>query len=142
MFIPLSQKQKDLQKRLASEHRMSPPSSITLGMMSSFKFLISVFIFFVNSPGIISILEGRFKKPTEAKASAFVSAYFDDIPEEAFQNVIDTNAVGPYWLTFAFLPLLEQWKEHGFSNGSRRFHPQVVMTSSMNGWTKVCSPTS
>ncbi|KAJ3486220.1 hypothetical protein NLI96_g4390 [Meripilus lineatus] len=82
------------------------------------------------------ILEGQFNKPTEATASAFVSAFFDDIPEESFSNSLATNAVGPYWLTFAFLPLLEKWKESGYGNGSRKFHPQVIMTSSMNGWTK------
>ena len=37
-------------------------------------------------------------------------------------------------MTFAFLPLLEKWKE---SPGAARFAPQIVMTSSMNGWTKV-----
>ena len=57
--------------------------------------------------------------------------------EEQFDNVMHANAVGPYWLTFAFLPLLEKWKEMGFTaaNG-RKFAPQIIMTSSMNGWTK------
>ncbi|KAL4246476.1 NAD(P)-binding domain superfamily protein [Abortiporus biennis] len=84
------------------------------------------------------ILEGSFKKPTEAKASAFVEAYFDDVSEESFDNTLRTNAFGPYWLTFAFLPLLEKWKEHNYKaeGGTREFAPQVVMTSSMNGWTK------
>ena len=65
---------------------------------------------------------------------AFRAAYFDDITEEDFDYNFKTNAVGPYWLTFAFLPLLEKWKE---SPGAARFSPQIVMTSSMNGWTKV-----
>lgn len=40
-------------------------------------------------------------------------------------------------LPFAFLPLLEKWKEGGYTAaGGRKFAPQVVMTSSMNGWTK------
>ncbi|KAF8970366.1 NAD-P-binding protein [Flammula alnicola] len=65
--------------------------------------------------------------------AAFVKALFDDVPEETFTNVYNVNAVGPYWFTFAFLPLLEKWKS---SPGGKRFAPQVIMTSSMNGWTK------
>lgn len=61
-------------------------------------------------------------------------AYFDAVSEEQFTNSLKTNAVGPYWLTFAFLPLLEKWK--AFEGGSRPFAPQIIMTSSMNGWTK------
>ena len=66
----------------------------------------------------------------------FVKAYYDDVPEHTFDDVINVNSVGPYWLTFAFLPLLEKWKEHGYGNGARKFAPQIIMTSSMNGWTK------
>ena len=70
-------------------------------------------------------------------AEAFKSTYFEDIQEGTFNEVFNTNAVGPYWLTFAFLPLLEKWKAAGYSSGSqKKFAPQVVMTSSMNGWTK------
>lgn len=79
------------------------------------------------------ILTGTFNKPTVASAEAFRRAYFDEVPEESFDHNIRTNAVGPYWLTFAFLPLLEKWKS---SPGGSRFAPQIVMTSSMNGWTK------
>ncbi|KAI0718682.1 NAD-P-binding protein [Cerioporus squamosus] len=71
--------------------------------------------------------------PTIANAAAFRAAYFDEVTEEDFENSLHTNAVGPYWLTFAFLPLLEKWKQ---GPGGARFAPQVVMTSSMNGWTK------
>ncbi len=83
-----------------------------------------------------SIFQGEYKKPTIANAAAFREAYFDAVTEEDFENSMHTNAVGPYWLTFAFLPLLEKWKE---SPGGTRFAPQVVMTSSMNGWTKAGS---
>ena len=41
----------------------------------------------------------------------FRKAYFDEISEESFTQVFNTNAVASYWLTFAFLPLLERWKE-------------------------------
>lgn len=83
------------------------------------------------------ITGGNFTRPNEVSASAFQKAYFDDLKEETFDDVIHTNATGPYWTTFAFLPLLEKWKESGFRGvGGKQFTPQVIMTSSMNGWTK------
>ena len=72
--------------------------------------------------------------PSEPNAGAYRKAVFDTVSETAFDHNLQTNAIGPFWLTFAFLPLLERWKAS--PNGSR-FAPQVVMTSSMNGWTKV-----
>ncbi|EJF59286.1 NAD(P)-binding protein [Dichomitus squalens] len=83
-----------------------------------------------NNAGITTT---AIKRPTEATAEAYVKAFFDPVSEADFTNTHSTNAVGPYWLTFAFLPLLEKWKE---SPGGQRFAPQIVMTSSMNGWTK------
>ncbi|TCD60739.1 hypothetical protein EIP91_009607 [Steccherinum ochraceum] len=82
------------------------------------------------------ILTGKFKKPTTTSAQDFVKAYYDEVPEHTFADTINVNSVGPYWLTFTFLPLLEKWKENSFGNGARRFAPQIIMTSSMNGWTK------
>lgn len=58
------------------------------------------------------------------------------VSQDTFNNVFNTNAVGPYWLTFAFLPLLEKWKNSD-DPAAKKFVPQVIMTSSMNGWTKV-----
>lgn len=87
-----------------------------------------------NNAGIIS---GKFKPPTTSTAAEYVSNFFDQVSEEDFKDVIDTNAVGPYWLTFAFLPLLENWK-NSQELYTKKFVPQVIMTSSMNGWTKVC----
>jgi NAD(P)-dependent dehydrogenase (short-subunit alcohol dehydrogenase family) len=86
-----------------------------------------------------SIIQGAFSQPSATTADAFVHAYLDTVKPEHFDNVLRTNAVGPYWMTFAFLPLLEKWRlasEDGHAP-ARRFPPQVVMTSSMNGWTKV-----
>ncbi|KAJ6539899.1 hypothetical protein DFH09DRAFT_1090208 [Mycena vulgaris] len=70
-----------------------------------------------------------------ATAADYVSACFDNISQEEFTDVLNTNAVGPYWLTFAFLPLLESWKNSDVP-AAKKFVPQVIMTSSMNGWTK------
>ncbi|KAF9809965.1 hypothetical protein IEO21_07195 [Rhodonia placenta] len=83
-----------------------------------------------NNAGIMA---GQFAPPAAPTAAAFRAAYFDPITEEDFDLSLRTNAVGPYWLTFAFLPLLERWKA---AAGGARVAPQVVMTSSMNGWTK------
>ncbi|KAH8114657.1 NAD-binding protein [Phellopilus nigrolimitatus] len=68
----------------------------------------------------------------QTSASEYLNRYWAVTPEE-FDNTLRTNAVGPYWLSAAFLPLLEKWKN---SEGGKRFAPQIVMTSSMNGWTK------
>lgn len=86
---------------------------------------------FFNNAGING---GKFTRPQVATAEAFVKSYFDPIKQEDFDVTLNTNAVGPYWLTFAFLPLLEKWKNNG--ELAKKFVPQIIMTSSMNGWTK------
>ena len=80
------------------------------------------------------ILKGFVKPPTATAGEAFREAYFDAISEQDFERSLNTMAVGPYWLTFAFLPLLERWKS---SPVGSRLAPQIIMTTSMNGWTKV-----
>ncbi|KAJ8516247.1 hypothetical protein ONZ45_g6413 [Pleurotus djamor] len=85
-----------------------------------------------NNAGIAG---GLCKRPSEPTASAFVDSMFDAITEESFDNVFRTNAVGAYWMSIAFLPLLEKWKSVD-SPAAKKFVPQIVMTSSMNGWTK------
>ncbi len=82
--------------------------------------------------------QGSFVRPTEPTASAFVANLFDAVDPESFDNTLRTNAVGPYWMSLAFLPLLEKWK-HADVPAARKFVPQIVMTSSMNGWSKVGS---
>ncbi|KAJ3786068.1 NAD-P-binding protein [Lentinula aff. detonsa] len=85
-----------------------------------------------NNAGIQA---GQFTPPSQASAAAYVSAFFDKIEPQDFNNVLNTNAVGAYWMTFAFLPLLEKWK-NSEEQVTKKFVPQVIMTSSMNGWTK------
>lgn len=80
-------------------------------------------------------MAGKFNTPTSPTASAYLAAYFDPVSPSDFTDSLATNAVGPYWLTFAFLPLLEAWKDQEGELG-KKFVPQVIMTSSMNGWTK------
>ncbi|CAL1699007.1 unnamed protein product [Somion occarium] len=75
-------------------------------------------------------------RPEEGSAASFVSTFFDGVSEEAFDNTMRVNAYGPYWLSFAFLPLLEKWKENGYGTEGHRFPPQIINTSSINGWTK------
>lgn len=86
-----------------------------------------------NNAGIAA---GSFKPPATPTAAAYVTSFFEEISQEDFDNVLNTNAVGPYWLTFAFLPLLENWKNSS-DPAAKKFVPQIIMTSSMNGWTKV-----
>jgi len=82
------------------------------------------------------IMQGTATRPKSgATAADFVSAYFDAVSEDDFDNSLRTNTFGPYWLTFAFLPLLEKWKNPE-NLLSKRFVPQVIMTISNVGWTK------
>ena len=86
----------------------------------------------------IRVFNGEYVRPKEATVEAFQKAYFENLKEGDFEIAMHTNAVGPYWTTFAFLPLLNKWKENGYraTPNGRKFAPQVIMTSSMNGWTK------
>ncbi|KIJ60054.1 hypothetical protein HYDPIDRAFT_117747 [Hydnomerulius pinastri MD-312] len=81
------------------------------------------------------IHEGSFKPPSTPTAASYVASHFDAVEQAHFDNTLKTNVVGPYWLSFAFLPLLEKWKNSA-NPVTKKFVPQIVMTSSMNGWTK------
>ncbi|KAI0065798.1 NAD-P-binding protein [Artomyces pyxidatus] len=107
-------------KRLADEIGAREPNGITV---------------LFNNAGI---LIGGVHKPKEATAAEFVKSYFDPITEQDFTQTLNTNSVGPYWLTFAFLPLLEKWKSNGALG--KKFVPQVIMISSVNGWIKDPAP--
>ena len=76
---------------------------------------------------------GHYILPQQPSAEGYRDTIFKMVTEEDFDHNLHTNAIGPYFLTFAFLPLLEKWKE---SSAGSRFAPQIVMTSSLNGWTK------
>ncbi|KAJ7062477.1 NAD(P)-binding protein [Mycena amicta] len=110
--------------RLASEISTRAPNGVTV---------------LFNNAGISST---PFTRPTGTSespptAADFVSACFDGVSQDEFTDVFNTNAVGPYWMTFAFLPLLERWKNSADEvPAAKKFVPQVIMTSSMNGWTK------
>lgn len=69
---------------------------------------------------------------TSVSAATYLERYWAITPE-AFDNSLRTNAYASYWMSAAFLPLLEKWKE---SPGGKKFAPQIIITSSMNGWTK------
>ena len=71
--------------------------------------------------------------PDAPTATAYQAAYLSALTPHDFEDTITTNAIGPYWLSFAFLPLLEAWKA---GPHAERIAPQIVMTSSMNAWTK------
>lgn len=92
-----------------------------------------------NNAGILEGAARSFKGDSSEfspTAAAYKEAFFNNVTPSHFTNTLNTNCVGPYWLTFAFLPLLEKWKESGPKEAREKFVPQVIMTSSMNGWTK------
>ncbi|KAF4564684.1 hypothetical protein EYR36_002622 [Pleurotus pulmonarius] len=78
---------------------------------------------------------GNFKRPSEATAAAFVAEFFDPVTQDIFDDTLRVNAVGAYWMSLAFLPLLEKWKLSDAAV-ARKSVAQIIMTSSMNGWTK------
>ncbi|KAH7887894.1 hypothetical protein F5I97DRAFT_1926305 [Phlebopus sp. FC_14] len=80
-------------------------------------------------------LQGSYKEPTEPTAAAYIASHFDLMEQTHFDNTFHTNVVGPYWLSFAFLPLLEKWKNSDDPR-TKKFVPQIIMTSSCNGWAK------
>ncbi|ORY62867.1 NAD-P-binding protein [Leucosporidium creatinivorum] len=71
--------------------------------------------------------------PEKPDAKSFVECYFDGLSEDDFKKVHSVNSVGPFFLTLAFLPLLEASKQAPYGD---KFQPQIINTSSMNGWTK------
>ncbi|KAF9224293.1 NAD(P)-binding protein [Gyrodon lividus] len=81
------------------------------------------------------VQQGDFKPPATPTAAAYVANFFDSIEQVDFDNTFNTNVVGPYWLSFAFLHLLEKCKDSA-NPKTKKFVPQIVMTSSVNGWTK------
>jgi len=48
------------------------------------------------------------------------------------------DSIGPYFLSSAFIPLLFASKVRAKYNNDN-IQPQIINTSSMNGWTKVSS---
>ncbi|TNY21735.1 NAD(P)-binding protein [Rhodotorula diobovata] len=83
-----------------------------------------------NNAGVMGEAVG---KPKEATAEAFKETYFK-LSDGSFQDTLAVNSIGPYFLSIAFLPLLCASKTK--APYGDRFQPQIVNTSSMNGWTK------
>ncbi|EJD55041.1 NAD(P)-binding protein [Auricularia subglabra TFB-10046 SS5] len=73
---------------------------------------------------------------SDLKTSTNVDDYlkaFDVYSEADFQSVSGVNSFGLYFMAVAFLKLLDASKSH--PRGSK-FPPQVIITSSMNAWSK------
>jgi NAD(P)-dependent dehydrogenase (short-subunit alcohol dehydrogenase family) len=61
-----------------------------------------------NNAGITT---GDYARPRPSSTTAdYVAAFFDAISQDDFTDTLNTNAIGPYGLTFVFLPLFERWK--------------------------------
>ncbi|GAA5911951.1 hypothetical protein JCM6882_004723 [Rhodosporidiobolus microsporus] len=69
----------------------------------------------------------------EHTGEIYKEEYFK-LKDEDFQKVFAVNTIGPYFLSIAFLPLLTASKTE--APYGDKFQPQVINTSSMNGWTK------
>jgi len=54
-------------------------------------------------------------------------------PERGPKLIFNFYSIGPFFLSLAFLPLLEASKQAPYGD---KFQPQIINTSSMNGWTK------
>ncbi|KAJ7847252.1 hypothetical protein B0H14DRAFT_3453908 [Mycena olivaceomarginata] len=58
-----------------------------------------------NNAGIIT---GHYARPRPSSTTAdYVAAFFDVISQDDFTDTLNTNAIRPYGLTLAFLPLFE-----------------------------------
>ncbi|GAA6040789.1 hypothetical protein JCM8097_003301 [Rhodosporidiobolus ruineniae] len=71
--------------------------------------------------------------PKENSGEAYKEEY-GKLTDEDFQKVFSVNTIGPYFLSIAFLPLLTASKTK--APYGDKFQPQIINTSSMNGWTK------
>ncbi|GAA5973992.1 hypothetical protein JCM11641_008200 [Rhodosporidiobolus odoratus] len=83
-----------------------------------------------NNAGIIGT-------PTvpQSKHSGEVYAHeYGKLTDDDFHKVFSVNTIGPYFLSVAFLPLLTASKTK--APYGEKFQPQIINTSSMNGWTK------
>ncbi|KAI0264242.1 NAD(P)-binding protein [Gloeopeniophorella convolvens] len=87
-----------------------------------------------NNAGVATAFVGA---PSETTAAAYQATFFDSVTENDFIKTYSTNAVGPYWLTFAFLPLFEKWKANYLS---QTYPPQVINIGSVVGWLKDLTP--
>ncbi|GAA5985400.1 hypothetical protein JCM5350_007753 [Sporobolomyces pararoseus] len=84
-----------------------------------------------NNAGVMA---GKAEPSKESDAKGFHDRYFG-INEEDFDKSFSVNTVGPYFLSSAFIPLLFASKAKARYNNSN-IQPQIINTSSMNGWTK------
>ncbi|GAA6023871.1 hypothetical protein JCM11491_003300 [Sporobolomyces phaffii] len=70
----------------------------------------------------------------ESDAKSFRDRYLS-ITEQDFYTSFSVNTIGPYFLSAAFIPLLFASKAKARYNNPN-IQPQIINTSSMNGWTK------
>lgn len=73
------------------------------------------------------------QRPEHADAQAYHDAYWA-LDQQSFESVSAVNTTGPYFFSIAFLPLLAAAK--GKAPYGDKFTSSIVMTSSMNGWTR------
>jgi len=84
-----------------------------------------------NNAGVMT---GVAEPPKANDAKSYHDRYFG-ITEEDFSKSLSVNTIGPYFLSSAFIPLLFASKVRAKYNNDN-IQPQIINTSSMNGWTK------
>lgn len=70
---------------------------------------------------------------TSTNVDEYVKA-FDTYSESDFHAVSSVNTFALYFMAAAFLKLLDASKSHPKGN---KFPPQIIITSSMNAWSKI-----
>ncbi|GAA6061922.1 hypothetical protein JCM10212_000547 [Sporobolomyces blumeae] len=84
-----------------------------------------------NNAGIMT---GQAEPPKTKDAKSYHDMYFG-LSEDDFHKTFSVNTIGPYFLSTALIPLLFASKVKAKYNNSN-IQPQIINTSSMNGWTK------
>lgn len=98
--------QADVRQKVELLSALSIPNALRLCGMQSEASRIAADINSKESHGITvlfnnaGILAGSWKDPKTNTAEAYKEAHFDAITQDDFNNVLNTNAIGPYWFTF------------------------------------------
>ncbi|KZV83077.1 NAD(P)-binding protein [Exidia glandulosa HHB12029] len=83
-----------------------------------------------NNAGVLGSTVADLK--TSTNVEDYVNA-FDTYSESDFHSVSAVNTFGVYFMSVAFLKLLDASKNN---RKGKKFPPQIVITSSMNAWSK------
>ncbi|KZV83076.1 NAD(P)-binding protein [Exidia glandulosa HHB12029] len=86
-----------------------------------------------NNAGVPGLGVADLKSNANASVDDYVNA-FDTYSECDFHSVSAVNTFAMYFMSIAFLKLLDASKS---DDNGKKFPPQIVITSSMNAWSKM-----